>query len=115
VDLLFYHRRLRCLVAVDLKMGPFQPEHAGKMNFYLAALDDRDREPDDGPSIGLILCREHNRVVVEYALRHVDAPIGVARYELLLADALPAALAEALPTAEDFEAGMLPPTKPGNA
>ena len=108
VDLLFYHRRLRCLIAVDLKMGPFQPEHAGKMNFYLAALDDRDREPDDNPSIGLILCREHNRVVVEYALRHVDAPIGVARYQLMLADALPAALADALPTQQDLEAGMLP-------
>jgi len=108
VDLLFYHRRLRCLIAVDLKMGPFQPEHAGKMNFYLAALDDRDREPGDNPSIGLILCREHNRVVVEYALRHVDAPIGVARYQLMLADALPATLADALPTREDLEAGMLP-------
>ena len=108
VDLLFYHRRLRCLVAVDLKIGPFQPEHAGKMNFYLAALDDRDREPGDNPSIGLILCREHNRVVVEYALRHVDAPIGVARYQLMLADALPATFADALPTQEDLEAGMLP-------
>jgi len=108
VDLLFYHRRLRCLVAVDLKLGPFQPEHAGKMNFYLAALDDRDREPGDNPSIGLILCREHNRLVVEYALRHVDAPIGVARYQLMLADALPATLANALPTPEDLEPGMLP-------
>jgi predicted nuclease of restriction endonuclease-like (RecB) superfamily len=108
VDLLFYHRRLRCLVALDLKMGPFQPEHAGKMNFYLAALDDRDREPGDNPSIGLILCREHNRVVVEYALRNVEAPIGVARYQLMLANALPAGLADALPTAEELEPGMLP-------
>ena len=108
VDLLSYYWRLRCLVAVDLKMGPFQPEHAGKMNFYLAALDDRDREPGDNPSIGLILCREHNRIVVECALRHVDAPVGVARYQLMLADALPAALAEALPTPEDLEPGMLP-------
>ncbi len=108
VDLLFYQRRLRCLVAVDLKTGPFQPEHAGKMNFYLAALDDRDREPGDNPSIGLILCREHNRIVVEYALRHVDAPIGVARYRLLGADALPAALVDALPTSEELEPGILP-------
>ena len=106
VDLLFYHRRLRCLVAVDLKMGPFQPEHAGKMNFYLAALDDRDREPDDGPSIGLILCREHNRLVVEYALRHVDAPIGVSSYRLMLADALPADLAGALPTSAELAPGF---------
>lgn len=108
VDLLFYQRRLRCLVAVDLKTGPFQPEHAGKMNFYLAALDDRDREPGDNPSIGLILCREHNRIVVEYALRHVDAPIGVARYRLLGADALPAALVDALPTSQELEPGILP-------
>ncbi len=108
VDLLFYHRKLRCLIAVDLKTGPFQPEHAGKMNFYLAALDDRDREPGDNPSIGLILCRERNRVVVEYALRGVDTPIGVARYELMLADALPAQLADALPSPEELEPGMLP-------
>ena len=108
VDLLFYHRRLRCLVAVDLKTGPFQPEHAGKMNFYLAALDDLDREPGDNPSIGLILCREHNRIVVEYALRHVDSPIGVARYRLLGANALPEALAEVLPTSEELEPGILP-------
>ena len=109
VDLLFYHRRLRCLVAVDLKTGPFQPEHAGKMNFYLAALEDQDKEPGDNPSIGLILCREHNRVVVEYALRSVGSPIGVAEYRLLLADALPAALAGALPTGEELETGIATP------
>jgi len=107
VDLLFYHRRLRCLVAVDLKMGPFRPEHAGKMNFYLAALDDSDREPGDNPSIGLILCREHNRLVVEYALRHVDAPIGVSAYQLMLSEALPAAFANALPTPDELAPGML--------
>jgi predicted nuclease of restriction endonuclease-like (RecB) superfamily len=107
VDLLFYHRRLRCLVAVDLKTGPFRPEHAGKMNFYLAALDDLDREPGDNPSIGLILCREHNRVVVEYALRSVDAPIGVARYQLLGPDTLPQELAGALPTQDELAPGML--------
>ena len=109
VDLLFYHRRLRCLVAVDLKTGPFRPEHAGKMNFYLAALDDREREPERNPSIGLILCREHNRVVVEYALRGVDAPVGVARYQLLPPETLPKDLAGALPTKDDFAPGLLPP------
>jgi hypothetical protein len=106
VDLLFYHRRLRCLIAVDLKIGAFQPEHAGKMNFYLAALDDTERQPGDGPSIGLILCRERNRVVVEYALRNVSGPIGVAEYRVLVADALPAALAEALPTVAEIETGI---------
>jgi predicted nuclease of restriction endonuclease-like (RecB) superfamily len=108
VDLLFYHRRLRCLVAVDLKTGPFRPEHAGKMNFYLAALDDMEREPSDNPSIGLILCREHNRVVVEYALRGVDAPIGVARYRLLAPETLPDDLAGVLPTQDELMPGMLP-------
>ncbi len=108
VDLLFYHRKLRCLVAVDLKTGPFRPEHAGKMNFYLAALDDLEREPHDSPSMGLILCREHNRVVVEYALRNVDTPIGVARYQLLPPGTLPDDLAGALPTQEELEPGMLP-------
>jgi predicted nuclease of restriction endonuclease-like (RecB) superfamily len=73
VDLLFYHRKLKCLVALDLKSGAFVPEHADKMNFYLAALDDRDREAGDNPSIDLILCRQHNRVVVGYALRGVAA------------------------------------------
>lgn len=115
VDLLFYHRKLRCLVAVDLKVGPFTPEHAGKMNFYLAALDDRDREPGDNPSIGLILCRQSNRVVVEYALRGVDAPIGVARYQLLPPETLPADLAGALPTPDELAPGLLGDAAPDNA
>ena len=106
VDLLFYHRRLRCLVAVDLKVGAFQPEHAGKMNFYLAALDDQEREPGENASIGLILCRERNRVVVEYALRGVSGPVGVAEWRALVAETLPAAMADALPTAEEIETGI---------
>ena len=109
VDLLFYHRRLRCLVAVDLKTGAFQPEHAGKMNFYLTALDEQSREPDENPSIGLILCRERNRLVVQYALRKVEAPIGVARYQLLGGEALPEALADALPTSDELFPRMLDP------
>ena len=109
VDLLFYHRRLRCLVAVDLKSGAFQPEHAGKMNFYLTALDEQSREPGENPSIGLILCRERNRLVVEYALRKVEAPIGVARYQLLGGEALPEALADALPTSDELFPRMLDP------
>ena len=70
--------------------------------------DDTGREPGDNPSIGLILCRDHNRVVVEYALRHVDAPIGVARYRFMLADELPANLADALPRADELDPGNLP-------
>ena len=108
VDLLFYHRRLRCLVAVDLKMGSFRPGYAGKMNFYLAALDDHGREPSDGPSIGLTLCREHNQLMVEYALRHVDAPIGVPSYRLMVADTLPADLAGALPSPAELAPSLRP-------
>ena len=96
-------------------MGSFQPEHAGKMNFYLAALDDRDREPSDAPSIGLILCREHNRLIVEYALRHIEAPIGVAAYRLMLAEALPPGLADALPTEAELNLDSLSSDVPNNA
>lgn len=96
-------------MAVDLKIDAFQPEHAGKMSFYLAALGDRDRKPGDNPSIGLILCRERNRVVVEYALRSVSSPIGVAEYKLLVAEALPAAVAAALPSPRSFQADACAP------
>lgn len=82
VDLLFYHRKLKCLVAIDLKMGDFQPEHAGKMNFYLNLLDDKEKEPEDNPSIGIILCADKDNVEVEFALRGIDKPIGVSEYQL---------------------------------
>jgi hypothetical protein len=101
LDLLFYHLRLRCFVVVELKVGTFEPEHAGKMNFYLAAVDDQLRRESDQPSIGLILCKERNRVVVEYALRGASQPIGVAEYRLTAS--LPQDLREALPSAEALE------------
>jgi len=82
VDLLFYHRFLKALVAIDLKVGPFEPEFAGKMDFYLNLLNDRERGPDDGPSIGIILCAEKDDVEVEYALKTKSNPIGVAEYRL---------------------------------
>ncbi len=78
LDLLFYHLRLRCFVVVDLKMTRFVPEFAGKMNFYLSAVDDLLRHPTDAPSLGLILCKTRDRVTVEYALRNTATPIGVA-------------------------------------
>ena len=78
LDLLFYHHRLRCLVAIDLKMDDFKPEYAGKMNFYLSALDDLLRHPSDNASLGIVLCKGKNRTVAEYALRDVTKPIGVA-------------------------------------
>lgn len=82
IDLLLFHRRLRCLVAVELKVGEFQPEFVGKMQFYLAALDDLVRMPDENASIGLILCRSKTRTIVEYALRESKKPIGIAQYRV---------------------------------
>ena len=101
IDLLLYHRRLKCLVAVELKITEFQPEHAGKMQFYLAALDDFVRLPDENPSIGIILCKTKDRVIVEYALRYADKPIGVAEYQIV--KKLPKALKGQLPTPEQIE------------
>jgi predicted nuclease of restriction endonuclease-like (RecB) superfamily len=101
MDLLFYHYRLRCFVVVELKAGAFRPEHAGKMNFYLAAVDDLMRQREDRPSIGMILCRSKNRVVVEYSLHAAGKPIGVASYTL--EKELPRELRGALPAPEDLE------------
>lgn len=82
IDLLFYHRKLYCLVAVELKIGEFKPEYAGKLNFYLELLDDLECTNNDNPSIGLLLCAEKDHLEVEYALRGVNKPIGVADYKL---------------------------------
>ena len=100
VDLLFYHRFLKSLVAFDLKIGEFEPEHAGKMDFYLNLLNDRERAPDDQPSIGIILCAEKSDIEVEYALKSKANPIGVAEYQLQTQ--LPAELQGKLPSAEQF-------------
>jgi predicted nuclease of restriction endonuclease-like (RecB) superfamily len=83
IDLLLFHRRLRCLVAVELKVGDFAPEFVGKMQFYLAALDTQVREKGENPSIGIILCKEKSRTIVEYALREARKPIGVATYRIV--------------------------------
>jgi predicted nuclease of restriction endonuclease-like (RecB) superfamily len=104
LDLLFYHFRLRCFVVIDLKIGAFQPEDAGKMNFYLSAVDDRLAGAQDQPSIGLILCRDKNRVIVEYALRDLSKPIGVSAYQLTRA--LPEEIRGSLPTIEELEAEL---------
>ena len=84
VDLLFFHRRLRCMVAIELKMGEFKPEYVGKMNFYLSLLDKLEKAPDENPSIGIILCAEKNHLEVELALQDVNKPIGVAEYQYLI-------------------------------
>ena len=82
LDLLFYHLRLRCFVVIDLKMEPFKPEYAGKMNFYLSAVDAQLRHSGDHPSIGIILCKTQKRLIAEYALRNTKTPIGVSEYKL---------------------------------
>ena len=102
IDLLLFHRRLRCLVAIELKVGEFQPEFVGKMQFYLAALDRQVRQSDENPSIGIILCKEKSRTIVEYALHDANKPIGVATYEIT--QTLPKDLAGQLPTPEAIAA-----------
>jgi predicted nuclease of restriction endonuclease-like (RecB) superfamily len=104
IDLLFYHLKLRCFVVIDLKMGKFIPEYAGKMNFYLSVVDERLRHEDDQPSIGLILCRTENRLIVEYALRDLNKPIGVSAYQI--SESLPEHLQGSLPTIEQLEAEL---------
>ena len=101
IDLLFYHLRLRCYVVIDLKVVPFQPEFAGKMNFYLSAVNDLLRHADDQPSIGLILCKTKNQVIAEYALEDYTKPIGISEYRL--AESLPEKLQGSLPTVEELE------------
>jgi predicted nuclease of restriction endonuclease-like (RecB) superfamily len=100
IDLLLFHRRLRCLVAVELKVGPFQPEYVGKMQFYLAVLDDLAREEGENPSIGMILCKTKKRTIVEYALRESNKPIGVSQYRMV--SSLPADLKGQLPDPEQI-------------
>ncbi|MDP2193938.1 MAG: PDDEXK nuclease domain-containing protein [Alphaproteobacteria bacterium] len=104
IDLLFYHIKLRSFIVVELKSGKFKPEYAGKLNFYLSAVDDLLRQPGDNPSIGLILCRSRIGVLAEYALRDMSKPIGLAEYKLT--ENLPANLKTALPTIEELEAEL---------
>lgn len=101
LDLLFYHIRLRCFVVIDLKVVEFEPEFAGKMNFYLSAVDDQIKTPEDQPSIGIILCKNKNKLEVEYALQGMSKPIGVS--EFTVTQSLPAELKSTLPTVEEFE------------
>lgn len=100
IDLLLFHRRLKCLVAIELKVGKFQPEYVGKMQFYLAVLDDQAREEGENPSIGMILCKTKNRTIVEYALRESNKPIGVSQYRMV--SSLPADLKGQLPDPEQI-------------
>ena len=100
IDLLLFHRHLRCLVAIELKINEFQPEFVGKMQFYLTALDKQVRREDENPSIGIILCKEKNRTIVEYTLHDARKPIGVATYEITRK--LPLNLRGQLPSPEEI-------------
>lgn len=100
IDLLFYHIRLHCYIVIELKNKKFKPEYAGKMNFYLSAVDDILKSESDNPSIGLILCKEKKKFSVEYALKVINKPIGVSSYELT--KYLPKNMIEKLPTEEEL-------------
>jgi predicted nuclease of restriction endonuclease-like (RecB) superfamily len=102
VDLLFYHTQLHCYVVIELKTGPFKPEYAGKLNFYLSAVDNILRDSNnDAPTIGILLCREKNEVIVEYALKNINKPIGVSNYTL--GKHIPKEIKDKLPTIEELE------------
>ncbi|WP_373501888.1 YhcG family protein [Desulfococcus sp.] len=102
LDLLFYHTKLHCYVVIELKTGEFEPEYAGKLNFYLKAVDEQLRGDRDEPTIGILLCKTRDRVVVEYALSDIHKPMGVSQYQLTRA--LPDNLKSSLPSIEELEA-----------
>lgn len=112
IDLLFYHTRLKCYVVVELKATSFKPGHAGQLNFYLSVVDAQIKAEDDKPTIGLLLCKQQNRLVAEYALSGIDKPIGVAEYQLLRE--LPDALINKLPSIEEIEAELQDNSSQGN-
>lgn len=101
LDLLFYNTKLRCYVVIEIKNTEFKPEYAGKLNFYLSAVDDILKHPQDNPTIGIMLCKTRDKLTVEYALKDINKPIGVSEYKL--SDFVPAEFIDALPSAEDIE------------
>ncbi|HMT93589.1 PDDEXK nuclease domain-containing protein [uncultured Thiothrix sp.] len=101
IDLLFYHLKLHCYVVIELKAGDFKPEHLGQLGFYLTAVDRQLKEPQDQPTIGLLLCKSKNKVVAEYALGDKTQPMGIAEYKLV--ESLPTDLQSKLPSIEQIE------------
>ncbi len=101
LDMLFYHMHLKCFVVIELKAGVFKPEYAGKLNFYLTAVDELIKRPDDNPSIGIILCKGKKKTTAEYALKNIHSPVGVATYETTTS--LPESLKEQLPDIKELE------------
>lgn len=109
IDLLFYHLKLRCYIVIELKAGPYKPEYAGKLNFYLSAVDDLMRGEHDNHTIGLVLCKEKNHLQAEYSLRDINKPMAIAEYNLT--KAIPENLKGALPTIEEIEAELGDPAE----
>lgn len=104
IDMLFYHMELRAYVVIELKAGRFKPEFAGKLNFYLSAVDSQIKKADDNPSIGILLCKKKDKVEVEYALRDISKPMGITEYKL--SDAIPEELRTKLPSIEELESSI---------
>jgi predicted nuclease of restriction endonuclease-like (RecB) superfamily len=105
IDLLLFHRKLQSLIAVDLKVGEFEPEHKGKMEFYLSVLNDTVKLPHENPAIGIIICKSKDRTIVEYSLKSSTLPIGVATYNTT--NILPAEYRDLLPSAEDISRNVI--------
>ena len=101
IDLLFYNLKLRCYIVIELKSGDFKPEYAGKLNFYISAVDDLLKTEQDNPTIGILLCKNKKGMIAEYALRDIEKPIGISEYKLF--NTLPAKYENVLPSVEDFE------------
>lgn len=104
IDLLFYHTKMHCYVVVELKTVDFEPEFAGKLNFYIKAVDKQIKTKQDEPTIGILLCKSRDKVIVEYALSDIHKPMGVSEYELT--QSLPDNLKSSLPTIEEIEAEL---------
>ena len=102
--MLLFHRKLKCLIAIELKVGEFIPEYKGKMEFYLAVLNEKVKEPDENDSIGIIICRDKNKTIVEYSLKTSTMPIGVSTYTTI--PSLPAGYRKYLPDAEELTARL---------
>lgn len=105
IDLLFYHTHLHCYVVIELKTVDFEPEHAGKLNFYIKAVDEKMRQEGDSPTIGILLCKSKDKLVAEYALSDIHKPIGISEYHLT--QSLPENLRSSLPSIEDIEAELM--------
>lgn len=105
LDLLFYHTKLHCYVVIELKIVDFEPEHAGKLNFYITAIDEQLKAEADEPTIGILICKNKDKLVAEYALKDINKPMGVSEYQLT--KTLPDKFKSTLPSIEDIEAEIM--------